>query len=177
MSVSNALKFMRRRARSTNLARRKAPWWRRFLRHFRFLWHSEPGTAGRRGIVHCQRGGPLAEFALALPFLTLMLLGIHQFGTTLYLQNNMINAARDAVRKLAAGEVDQAGAEAVAQAYLGDWNRTFTVSSFVPDTTDPDRAVTVRVTIPLAEASPLVDILGLSGTELLAAGVTMRLEE
>ncbi len=106
-----------------------------------------------------------------------MLLGIYQFGTTLYLQNNMINAARDAVRKLAAGEVDKAGAEAAALAYLGDWNRTFTVSSFVPDPTNTDRAVTVRVTIPLAEASPLVDILGLNGTELLEAGVTMRLEE
>ncbi len=176
MSVSNALKFMRRRARSMNLARREAPGRRRFLRHFRFLWHSEPGTAGRRSILHCQRGGPYAEFAFALPFLVVMLLGIYQFGTTLYLQNNMINAARDAVRKLAAGEVDKSGAEAVALAYLGDWNRTFTVSSYVPDPADPDRAVTVRVTIPLAEASPLVNLFGLSGA-LLEAGVTMRLED
>ena len=142
--------------------------------------------AGARNFLRCRGGGPAVEFAFVLPVLLLVLLGIFQFGTALFLHANMANAAREAARQLAVGEVAVAAggppyaagtAEQVALAHLADWGQTFTVTARAPAPADLDRAVSVRVAVPLAQASPLVDVLGLFGGKLLVAEVTMRKEQ
>ncbi|WP_262372830.1 TadE family protein [Pseudomonas sp. WS 5013] len=50
-----------------------------------------------------QRGLAMVEFAIALPLLVLMLLGIAEFGRLLYQYNTLLQASRDAGR-YAAGE-------------------------------------------------------------------------
>ena len=50
-----------------------------------------------------QRGLAMVEFAIALPLLVLMLLGIAEFGRLLYQYNTLLQAIRDAGR-YAAGE-------------------------------------------------------------------------
>jgi hypothetical protein len=63
------------------------------------------------------RGQTLVEFALILPILILLLMGIFDFGRAVYAYNTISNAAREAVR---VGIVDQTcgtiGAEADARA-------------------------------------------------------------
>lgn len=53
--------------------------------------------------THSQRGIAMVEFAIALPLLLLLLLGIAEFGRMLYQYNSLLQASRDAVR-FAAGE-------------------------------------------------------------------------
>lgn len=48
-----------------------------------------------------QRGVAMVEFAIALPLLLLLLLGIAEVGRMLYQYNNLLQANRDAVRYLA----------------------------------------------------------------------------
>ncbi len=123
-----------------------------------------------------QRGAAAVEMALVLPILVGITFGIIQFGSILFLQNNMVSAAREASRKLAVGEVNVAEAEQAALDYLGNWSMNFTVEANVPDPNDPnDTDVSVEITVPLKEAA-LVDVLGLFGTSDLKAAVTMRQE-
>lgn len=48
-----------------------------------------------------QRGLAMVEFAIALPLLLLLLLGVAELGRMLYQYNNLLQANRDAVRYLA----------------------------------------------------------------------------
>ncbi len=48
-----------------------------------------------------QRGVAMVEFAIALPLLLLLLLGIAEFGRMLFQYNTLLQANRDAVRYLA----------------------------------------------------------------------------
>ena len=55
--------------------------------------------------LFASRGGAAAsEFALVLPVFILCLFGIVSFASTLYMENNMVNAAREAVREMAVTE-------------------------------------------------------------------------
>ena len=63
-----------------------------------------------RRFARCDRGVSAVEFALILPLLMLFLFSIIAFASTLYVQVNMENAAREAVRYMAVGEAPAAGA-------------------------------------------------------------------
>jgi Flp pilus assembly protein TadG len=56
------------------------------------------------------RGAAAVEFALLLPLLLVILLGIIDFGLYFYSDLNLRHEARDAVRYLSLGEVDEANA-------------------------------------------------------------------
>ncbi len=137
--------------------------------------------ARTRNILRCQGGGPAVEFGIVLPVLLLILMGIYQFGTTLFLHNNMVNAAREAARQLAVGEVTVAGggppyaadtAQYVALDFLASWGQTFSVSASDPSAPGE---VSVTISIPLNEAAaPYMDVIGLS--DLLEAEATVRKE-
>ncbi len=58
----------------------------------RSCWRSEPGVAA-------------VEFALAIPFVLLVLSGIIQFGFVLFLQNHVAGVARNTARRAAVGEL------------------------------------------------------------------------
>src|SRR3546814_2393043 len=73
-------------------------------------------------------GAAAVEFAIVLPVFLMILFGIIQFGSVLFLHNNMVNAAREAARRMSVAELDKAGAETYAETYLAGWNLTFTVT-------------------------------------------------
>ncbi len=126
-----------------------------------------------------------------MPVLLVILFGIIQFGLAFYLQNNMVNAAREAARKLAVGEVTVGGAtscpgtansaeEAVCD-YLDGWGgMTFTLLACDPANVNPTWCpgatdVTVRVTVSRADVA-IADFLGLFTSGEVSASVTMRKE-
>ena len=128
----------------------------------------------RGGLRDCRlgdRGGAAVEFALVAPILLALVFGIIQFGMVMFVQNNMMNAAREAARQHAVGAVTLAGAQTVAQNYLANWGMTFTVTATNPTATE----VSVLITVPIKQAS-MIDVLGLFGSGNLEAKVVMRKE-
>jgi Flp pilus assembly protein TadG len=95
-------------------------------------------------------GAAAVEFAIVLPIFLMILFGIIQFGSVLFLHNNMVNAARETVRRMAVAELDAATAPTYAQNYLSDWSLTFTVTASEPPTT-PE--VSVQISVPAADAA------------------------
>lgn len=133
-----------------------------------------------------ERGANAVEFAIVVPVLLLIVLGIIQFGMILFTYNNMVQAAREAARTLAVQETTAAEAQQIALNNLGFSGLTFTITACAPVIAagggppcvaplDPTSDVSVTITVPLSEAT-LVDILGLFSTGDLEATVTMRKE-
>jgi hypothetical protein len=133
---------------------------------------SHPNPDARR-----QKGLATIELALSLPLLIAVLAGIVQFGGLFFVQNTMINVARDVTRRLAVGEITTSEAQSLVQAGLSSWTATFTVVIHTPpagSTTDKD--VYVQISVPKKSVS-LMDIFGLFQTGNLTAKVVMRQEE
>ncbi len=148
-------------------------------------------------VKHAERalaaqGGAIAvEMALVAPVLIVILLGIIQFGTAFFLQNNMVNAAREAARRLAVGEATvsattgcpngEGTAQRIACDYLADWgDLTFTVAACDPDNADATLCpgvtdVTVAISVPRSQVA-FGDILGLFESGELEAFATLRKE-
>ena len=119
-------------------------------------------------------GTASVEFVIVLPVLTLFLFGIIQFGSVLYVQNNMENAAREAARSMSVGETSIAtpgSAEAYALNYMTNPNFPFAVTATEPTS----EQVQVQITLP---ATHIVfgDMFGLWSGKNLTATVTMRKE-
>lgn len=95
-------------------------------------------------------GSTAVEFAILLPIFLAILFGIIQFGSVMFLHNNMVNAARESVRRMSVAELDKPGAEAYAQNYLAGWNLTFNVNATEPPTTTD---VSMTITVPAADAA------------------------
>ncbi|MFQ6024722.1 MAG: TadE/TadG family type IV pilus assembly protein [Acidiferrobacterales bacterium] len=76
---------------------------------------------GRHSLLRGERGSVAVEFAILSPIIILVLWGLMLFGQMLYLHNNMLTAARDAVRSLAAAEISATQAETVVQNWLANW--------------------------------------------------------
>lgn len=124
----------------------------------------------------CRKGIASVEFAIVLPIFLLFLFGIIQFGFIMYIQNNMMNAARETARRLSVDDsLSEAGAVGIANAYLANWPMTYSVQAQDSTTTGSD-FVRVRITAPMAEAAVVGDIIGIFGTSQLAAEVVMREE-
>jgi Flp pilus assembly protein TadG len=117
-------------------------------------------------------GAAAVEFAIVLPIFLLLLFGIIQFGSVLFLHNNMVNAARETARRMSVAELDAAGAEAYAANYLAGWNLTFTVTAADPGTGSTD--VSVQISVPAADAALINFPIAWPGN--LVAEATMRPE-
>ena len=146
------------------------------------MWYRKLQTSVR-SLGKDESGANAVEFALVAPVLLLLILGIIQFGMILFTYNNMVQAAREAARVLAVQSGSLTEASAVANAQLGFSGLTFTITPCAPppETTncsaplDPNNDVSVKVSVPLADAS-LIDFLGVFLTGDLEAQVTMRKE-
>lgn len=82
-----------------------------------------------------QEGQALVEFALVMPVLLLLLIGIMEFGLLLYNQQVITNASREGARfgiVMRIPRWDAAAIEGVVDAYAGD--RLITFGSAEPDT-------------------------------------------
>ncbi len=157
--------------------------------------------SGRR-FAACRRGTSSVEFVLVLGPMILFLFGIIGFGLITYAHNNMVNAAREATRRLSVAEdavvaanipdvicspsgfqgvVDAAAAltppktaaEELACDYLTDWAISFKVTA-TECVPVTSRDVTVLITTNASDAF-MVDLWGLFPGDL-EAEVTMRRE-
>lgn len=137
-----------------------AGWRRRALRPFMFC--------------RCRRGAIAVEMALVTPVMLALTLGIIQFGMLFYLQNSMVNAARETSRALAIGSITSSQAQTYAEGLLVDWNVTFTVNPQMPNAADPtDTAVVVSISAPMSQAV-VVDPFGVFGSNTISANAVMR---
>lgn len=117
-------------------------------------------------------GAAAVEFAIVLPLFLMLLFGIIQFGSVLFIHNNMVNAARETARRMAVDEsFDAAQAQSYAEAYLSDWNLTFSFT-IVPPPGAPD--VSVQISVPAAEATLVNFPIAWPGN--LVAAASMRPE-
>ncbi len=151
-------------------------------------------AAGRRArgailFASSRSGAAASEFVLGLPVFILCLFSIVAFATALFMENNMVNAAREAVREMAVTEApfspgtvscgsDEAAiedsAEYIACAYLTFWGTDFLVDA--SDECPTDDKATVRISVDASQAA-LMDIFGFFEGKTLTAEVTMRKED
>ncbi len=108
---------------------------------------------------HGSSGQALAELAIALPVLLLMLVGIFEFARAYQIQQVVVNAAREGARQAVLQGVDADSAEVIVNSYLtsGAIN-TGTATVVVTDTNNTGDPTTVRVSVPYSFAliGPLI---------------------
>ncbi len=150
-------------------------------------------AVGVRRFVWSRCGASAAEFALVFPIFMLCLFGITAFASTLFIENNMVNAARESVRQMAvleapftAGAVqcdaaaapadpdEKESAEYIACRYLTFWGTDFTVDARW-DCPAEDKA-TVEITLDASQAA-VMDVFGFFNGKTLSAEVSMRKED
>ena len=134
-------------------------------------------------------GAAASEFVLVLPVFIICLFSIIAFATALFMENNMVNAAREAVREMAVAEApfspgtvrcdsEEAAvvdsAEYVACTYLTFWGTDFLVDA--SDECPAEDKATVRISVDASQAA-LMDIFGFFEGKTLTAEVTMRKED
>ncbi len=125
-------------------------------------------------VIERREGISSVEFAIIGPVFLLILFGMISFGSVLYTHNNMINAAREAARRMAVGDLNTTEAEAYANTYLSNMGVTFTVDAQDPAPGDPDD-VSVDISVP-AEDVALVNFPGIFDGRTLQVTVTMLKE-
>lgn len=136
----------------------------------------------RKNRLRSERGAEVVEFALVLPMLLLLGLGICDFGMLFQRYEVVTNAAREGARAGAVG-LTEAQVTAVVQTYLTAGGLTATPTIDVSETTigaNPSLNA-VRVTVAYPNGSfivgPLVQLLGSSlQTVTLTSAATMRVE-
>ena len=107
------------------------------------------------------RAAIAVEFALVMPILLLFLLGIIQFGSAFFVQNNMLNTARELARRLAIDQLAVQDAERWVIDRLPSISSNYRVVVTPPDPNDPDaNFFRVVINVPLADAV-IVDPLGM----------------
>ena len=123
------------------------------------------------------RGAIAVEFALIMPILLLFLLGIVQFGSAFFLQNNMLNTARELARRLATEQISVHDAERWAIDRLPALTTNYRVVVTPPDPDNPDaNFFRVVINAPLADAV-IVDPLGMFRRGELQAEVFASAQE
>ncbi len=129
---------------------------------------------GLRALWRDRDGAAAVEFAFILPIL-LLLSGIVQFGSIMFLENHMTDVARETSRRVAVGELAQADAADSAQRALVNWGVTYDVSVATVDVGGGNQDIAVTISLPMSEAA-LMDVLGVFQSGNLTAAVTMRQE-
>ncbi len=175
-----------------------------FLRSMKDGGITSAAGLGRRFGV-CRRGTSSVEFVLVLGPMILFLFGIIGFGLITYAHNNMVNAAREATRRLSVAEdavtaantsvvcgsaaydvvvaaataVSKTSAEQLACDYLAGWAIDFNVTAVECDPAelliDPNYRDVTVLISTLASDAFMVDLWGLFSGNL-EAEVTMRRE-
>ncbi len=101
-----------------------------------------------------QDGAAVVEFALVLPVLIMLLLGIFEFSWLFFQRHNILTAAERGARGVATQTLTSAEAKTEAEASLSSWNITSTVTIVEPDPSNVnDRDVVVRISAPVQSLS------------------------
>lgn len=118
-------------------------------------------------------GQDLLEYALVLPLLLLLLLGIMEFGIVIFAYDSLANAAREGARYGIIHPGDSAGIEAAARASTAGLNPAalqFTITRSGP---------TIRVGVAYAHnliSAPIIEAVGGNPLVQLRTVATMRIE-
>lgn len=145
----------------------------RMMRRFQL---SQPRARGERG----REGAIAIEFALIAPVLLLILFGIIEFGSVMYVRHVMFFAAREAARSYVTGtSATTSAAVDVAKTALSDGNAAgdFSVSATASGLGTDSGLITVTISTPMSDAA-LVNALpnNLLGDSNLTASATMYLD-
>ncbi len=141
---------------------------------FRTLIRTTCRLPGARSLRRNEDGAAAVEFALVSPFLLMLLVGIVDFGSLFFLQNNMHNVARESARTFATDDTaDVTQIKTAAASALLGWGGTFVVTATRPDTTLGETNVIVNISVPMADVAP-IGLIGFNGT--MQTRVTMRQE-
>jgi hypothetical protein len=127
-----------------------------------------------------QRGQSLMEFALMIPVLMLVAMGIFDLGRVIYYYSTITNAAREGARYGAVNHCDEAGIQARAHdmavglgeaVQFGEITRRF-------DEHGAPEFIEITVTYSFAPVTPLIgNFLGSDGTILLQSRSTKWIEQ
>jgi hypothetical protein len=119
------------------------------------------------------RGAAAIEFALVMPVLLSLAMGIIEYAWLYYVENQMSYVARAVARDVSAGVLPLGNAQNKVIARLGEqFPYTFNVPPPDFDTIDED--VTIFISIPMEDAA-LVNFLNLFGGGTLNASATMKM--
>ena len=155
--------------------------------------------AGR--LVRCTKGISSVEFVIVLPLFVLFTFGIIGFSAISFAHNNMVNAAREATRRMSVADgvdcsvggalgscvtlrplkcgVDPiaiGSAEEIACTYLADWALLWTVTAQELVNNACDSTMQVGITTS-AEDAFIIDFMGFfAPADLLSVEVSMRKE-
>ena len=121
------------------------------------------------------RGAAAVEFALVLPVLVALLLGIIEFGYAMYVQATIAGAAREGARALAINTSSTASAQSVAmQAALPAVtlnSSEISADSSLCSTANPSAAVTVKINYPYSGIAGLLPhSITITGTGVMRCG-------
>lgn len=129
-----------------------------------------------------RRSGTAAvEFAVILPFIMVLFLGIIEFGRVLMVQQILTNAAREGCRYAVLPGGTISASRDVVTTYLSNANITLSSPSTQvtvspdPSTASKGTSITVNVTLPFSSVSWLPSSIFMTGKQL-SASVVMRLE-
>ena len=137
----------------------------------------------RRAAKHGESGQALAEIAIALPLLLLMLIGIWEFARAYQIQQVVVNAAREGAREVVLPNGTISSATTVTNNYLAGGaisGATVNITPAEPHTTGD--AITVQVSVPYSFTflGPMIRLAtgndGGPGDITLATRATMRHE-
>ncbi len=135
-----------------------------------------------RRLLRGQEGSTAVEFAIILPVLLLILLGIVQFGFLFVIHTAMANAAREEARwiALAGGNIAGHDVTASVEQRLGPWTDSFpgafTVVSSPPAAPPAENVVYVEVSFDLSRIAFGGLISGFAGNSI-SARVAQHTEE
>lgn len=119
-----------------------------------------------RPLVADDSGAVMAEFALVLPLVLLLLFGIIDFGRVMFTQNNITSAVREGARFGAVAEVpqDTAAIRARVQNYITSFGGSTTVPiSVTLDDWALPTTITVRIqNYPFTPVTPVVGTISLT---------------
>jgi hypothetical protein len=126
----------------------------------------------------CRKGVAAVEAAFVFPILIALMIGAIEFSFVLFTNNAMQNAARDVSRQLAVNYIGLGEVEAAIAGRVPAWaaeSAAVSVSQSAPE--DPTvNLITVNVSLPAADATPLNLFVALLGDLTLSTSVTMKQE-
>ena len=152
------------------------------LRTLRDLWCGTHSTSPESSEDRSESGAALVEFTVLMPVFFLILFGMVEFGSMIWVQNNMTNAAREGARSASVQGVTLAVASQNACKWLTG-GQTFTI--VVTDKCTTDQDVNVSVTVNKSSASLFNTFFFVNNqgsltsgdwTGTMGANVTMRKE-
>lgn len=101
-----------------------------------------------------ERGAAVVEFALVVPILLLLVMGIAEFGRAYYIQTTLSQAAREGVREMAlknnATDARSTTKSSASPLVLTDGQISVFPSTCVTSGTTPAEMATVTITYPVA---------------------------